>query len=159
MKYFEERKFKEAIQCFDEALLLDNTDISIWINRGLALYHQQRYDCAIDTFKRIINREPDNVNAWRMKGFSLEKIGRKNEADQCFQKAVEIQKNKHEKAQEKKITNIFKCVRCGILFISSDSYSKLCPGCYSLVHDSIEQINPINPFIYYPPMIDMDHYE
>jgi hypothetical protein len=50
-----------------------------------------QYDTAIDQLDQIIAKNQSNAEAWRMKGQALEKIGRYNEAEKSYQRALQLE--------------------------------------------------------------------
>lgn len=48
------------------------------------------YEKAIENYDKAIELNPNYETAWYGKGWTLEKLGRKDEAEHCFQKAKEL---------------------------------------------------------------------
>ncbi len=50
-----------------------------------------QYDSALSVYDRIIARNESNAEAWTRKGYALEKLGRNNEAEKCYQRAQQLE--------------------------------------------------------------------
>ena len=156
----EQGNHREALQYFDEALLIDPTDTVIWGRRGVTLYHLKRYEMAISSFDRALATNPNDIILWRLKGFAMEKIGKKIGAECCYDKIKKIQIEEIAKEHSTKTSNIFTCVRCGKIFVRGSTGSRLCPDCYKTVKNGNELPHPIWTLNYQSgDVIDTDHYE
>jgi len=84
-------KYDEAIQAFHKSIEVSPTYTAVWYNIGMSLYYQGKYDEAINAFDRAINLNAPNAReAWNMKGFALDKLGRTIEAEAAFAKVKEL---------------------------------------------------------------------
>ena len=62
----------------------------IFINIAYTIGEKGDYEKAIENYDKAIELNPTDEGAWYNKGWSLEKLGRKDEAELCFQKAKEL---------------------------------------------------------------------
>jgi tetratricopeptide (TPR) repeat protein len=51
----------------------------------------KKYNEAIGCYYKVLEIEPDNVEAWTNKGTSLGNMGKYNEAIECYDRALEIE--------------------------------------------------------------------
>jgi tetratricopeptide (TPR) repeat protein len=63
----------------------------VWSNIGIILYHQHKYNQAIDAYEKATERYPKYVEAWFNKGFAFISDERPNEAVTAFNKAIELE--------------------------------------------------------------------
>ena len=89
LKYFDERKYREAIEYFIKALEIKE-DKKIWYYRGVALYKLQEYDDAGYCFDRAIAIDANYKNAWIKKGDTLKLLDRYRDAVYCYKRALTI---------------------------------------------------------------------
>lgn len=62
-----------------------------WVNRGITLYNQGKYDEAIKCYDKAIELNPQAAEVWYNKGTVFSKnLSRYGEAIQCFDKAIEL---------------------------------------------------------------------
>ena len=61
-----------------------------WYNRGVALQDKEKHEEAITCYDNAIKLNPKNLAAYNGKGNSLRKLGRDEDAEQCFAKAKEL---------------------------------------------------------------------
>ena len=56
-------------------------------------YLLEDYKKALDLYDKAIKINPKDAAAWHNKGVSLDKVGRRDEAQNCFDKAKELGSN------------------------------------------------------------------
>jgi len=61
-----------------------------WLNKGNNLYAENKYEEAIDSYKKSIDIDPKNANAWYNIGLILEELKRHEESLFYHKKALEI---------------------------------------------------------------------
>ena len=61
--FLEEGKFEDALACFEQALLQNQTDPDLWNNKGVVLRSLGRYDEAIECFNRSLEIDPRDKRA------------------------------------------------------------------------------------------------
>lgn len=59
----EEGKFEDALEFFEQALLLDQKNPELWNNKGVALRSIGRYDEAIECFNKSLQIDPRDKSA------------------------------------------------------------------------------------------------
>lgn len=57
---------------------------------GVSRYHNEIYDEALRDFNRATELDPSFARAWYNKGVTLDKLGRHDEAQVCYDKAKEL---------------------------------------------------------------------
>jgi len=101
MTYWILKKHEDAITCYDKANdLLKNgsnaTDFferitdEIWGAKGGIYDHWGKYAEAIIYYDKQIEFYPNNHYAWNKKGHALDKLGRHEDAKECYDKANKI---------------------------------------------------------------------
>jgi WD40 repeat protein/tetratricopeptide (TPR) repeat protein/tRNA A-37 threonylcarbamoyl transferase component Bud32 len=75
-----ERKFAKALEPVNEALKIDDRDGSLWFLKGMILQELKRYEEAIDSLTKAIERGADYVPAHRALATLHEKMDRMTEA-------------------------------------------------------------------------------
>lgn len=74
------QQYEEAIEAADRGLAMDGEFLNLYVNRGVALFHLERYYQAIEDFKRVIQKK-NEVNtaaveaAYRFRGMTNELLG------------------------------------------------------------------------------------
>ena len=74
----------EAIECYDNALEIDDKYVHAWYGKGLALNHLGKRREAIQYYDRALELDEKFVLAWDNKGNSLRKLKKRKEAKKCF---------------------------------------------------------------------------
>lgn len=87
------RKYKEAINCYDKALEINSKNDKSWNNKGIALAMLNKYTEAITCYDKSLKLNSKNDNAWTNKGISLNELDKTEEAIECHNKALEINPN------------------------------------------------------------------
>jgi tetratricopeptide (TPR) repeat protein len=64
-----------------------------YFNRGVGLYHKEKYEEALKAFEKAIELNPDKESAWNNKGATLSKLERYDEALKAHEKAIELNPN------------------------------------------------------------------
>ena len=90
-------RYEEALQCFDRAIDLGGKVPATYYAKGETLERLGRetgdyslYERAIEYFDLVLQKEPENVNAWNYRGVCLKELGRFEEARRSFDKAQTI---------------------------------------------------------------------
>jgi tetratricopeptide (TPR) repeat protein len=93
------KQYKKAIECFDMALKIDQTNADAWYRKGSALYSigcelddGGKFKEAIKCFDTALKIDPMNADAWHIKGLALRLLGRDKEASECSIKSDKIYK-------------------------------------------------------------------
>ncbi|VVB70018.1 Beta-barrel assembly-enhancing protease [uncultured archaeon] len=66
------------------------SEAASWLNQGIALANQSKYDEAIQAFDKAIKINPQYEAAWFLKGAALNRQGMYADAIQAYDKAIEI---------------------------------------------------------------------
>jgi len=90
-------RYAEAIDSYDTALKLNPEDVDSLIYMALAHYFsgdpgraRSQNEEAIQVSDKILTGDPQNPQVWVAKGYSLRRIGRYSEAEECYRKAVDF---------------------------------------------------------------------
>ena len=90
-------RYDEALQCFNRALELNGKRPATYYAKGETLEKLGKetgnfslFEQAIACFDLVLQKEPDNVNAWNYRGVCLKELGRFEEARRSFDKAQTI---------------------------------------------------------------------
>jgi tetratricopeptide (TPR) repeat protein len=86
----------EALELFDAILAEDESDVSAWNSRGVALRRLGRYEEAIASYNRAISIKPNYPEVWNNRGISLDNLGRYEEAIASYDRAISIKPDYHE---------------------------------------------------------------
>jgi tetratricopeptide (TPR) repeat protein len=84
-------RHQDAIEAYDQALLLNPDLEESWVNKGTELSALGQYDAALDCFERAIDLNPQDSKAWFGKGVALNRVvtgfEEFDEAINCLEKA------------------------------------------------------------------------
>jgi len=69
---------------------LANVNAMDWVNQGLTLYNQEKYDEAIQAYDKAIELDPNYAAPWNNKGIALGILGKYDEALVCFDEAIRL---------------------------------------------------------------------
>ena len=58
-----EDKYKDALACFDQALLLDQGSADLWNYKGVALRSLGRYEESVECFNKSLEIDPRDRNS------------------------------------------------------------------------------------------------
>ena len=89
----QDRKFKEALECYTKAIDLDKSDPVLYSNRSLMHYNLKEYNNAIVDANKALSLNPNHAKAYLRKGNALEELKRYEEALCIYQKGLEIDQN------------------------------------------------------------------
>ena len=64
------------------------------LSRGQTLYKDQRFEEALGYFKKALMLKPYSHVAWNEKGNALRKLGRQEEAMDCYERAIQLDKKR-----------------------------------------------------------------
>jgi len=87
---FNQSKYEESIQCFDEAIKLNQSYIEAWIRKSQTIAVQGKSDEAIKCLDEAIKVNPQSEKLLIAKGGILFLIGRYDEAIQCSNEAITL---------------------------------------------------------------------
>jgi tetratricopeptide (TPR) repeat protein len=86
-------KFKEAVECEDNALEINPRDAETWKIRGECFISLTRYDDAMKCIDKALEIDPKYSNSWSSKGFIHSLLGKNEEAIEAYDKALGIDPN------------------------------------------------------------------
>ncbi len=61
--FLKDGKFNDALDFFEQALLLNQDDPDLWNNKGVALRSMGRYEEAMECFNKSLKIDPRDKNA------------------------------------------------------------------------------------------------
>ena len=79
-----------ALQYFNKALLINNTNAAVFNNKGNTLQELKRFDEALQSYDQALHIKPDYTEAFINKGFTLKDLKRFDEALQSYDQALRI---------------------------------------------------------------------
>ncbi|HEY4084088.1 MAG TPA: tetratricopeptide repeat protein [Burkholderiaceae bacterium] len=85
-----ERRFDEAVACYDRALAQHPGDPLLIGNRGNALRGAGRFEEALAQYRRAIELEPEAPHHHANLGRALKAAGRIEDAQACYRKVIEL---------------------------------------------------------------------
>jgi tetratricopeptide (TPR) repeat protein len=88
------KKYLEAIDAFDRAILSRPSYALAYCNRGFCLLELKRYEDAIESFNKAIKLKPNYGIAYLNKGIALNNLKRYSEAVYAYDRAILIGKLK-----------------------------------------------------------------
>ena len=86
-------RYIEAVEAADRGLAVNGDYVNLYVNRGVALYHMQRYEEAVEAFRKVITNQ-NSVNtaavesAYHFRGMAYEKMGNAEKAISDYQKLL-----------------------------------------------------------------------
>jgi tetratricopeptide (TPR) repeat protein len=87
--YVREKKFKEALGAFDEALAIDNNLPYVWNDQGTCLRELGDFSGALKSVSRAVEIDPDNPEFLFNLGETLEMIGVMNMSNKYLGSAIQ----------------------------------------------------------------------
>lgn len=85
-----DRRWEEAITCYDHALALNPGYERAWFNKGAALGPLGRMEEAVSCFEHALELNPLYIEAWSNSGVALRMLGRWEEAIACYDRSLEL---------------------------------------------------------------------
>ncbi|MEG4055187.1 MULTISPECIES: tetratricopeptide repeat protein [unclassified Microcoleus] len=83
-------RYKDALDCYQKALELDQGNASFFVGQGVALGNLERYEEALESFEKATDLDPESVEAWRKRGVVLGNLERYEEALESLEKAIDL---------------------------------------------------------------------
>ena len=90
--YFKERNFNLATSAFEEALSYSERNSSYLFNLANSLFHEEKYEDAIDIYKKSIKLKP-NADCYNNLGNAFQRINKTEQAIESYEKALLIDPN------------------------------------------------------------------
>lgn len=88
---FQQQRYQEAVNCYDNVLESIPDDQMVWFKRGMALENLHRDEMAIESYDRVIQINPDDYLVWFKRAKALENLRRCEEALTAYDRVIEIQ--------------------------------------------------------------------
>jgi tetratricopeptide (TPR) repeat protein len=85
-----EKAYKDSIQLYTEAIVLENTNAHFISQRAVAFFHMNKFEEALYDFNHAIELEPDNPFRYSSRAFMLSNMNRISEAIKDYEKAIEL---------------------------------------------------------------------
>ena len=82
--------YKDALDCYQKAVELDQSNASTFVGQGVALGNLERYEEALESFEKAIDLAPESVDAWQNRGAVLRNLERYEEALESCEKALDL---------------------------------------------------------------------
>ena len=83
------KRYDEAIECFDKAILLNPNHLEARFNKGTTLLHLKRYPKAIEAFNEALKLDPDYQQAWTNRGLAFGELGEYENEIKCYDSALD----------------------------------------------------------------------
>ena len=103
VKLSEEKKYVEAIACYDKVIELKPRSRAAWYNKANDLFHLDKYEEALTCYEKAIRIDPTYNQSWCNKGVTYIHLKNFPEAIACFEEAIRIDPT-DEIAKQNKIT-------------------------------------------------------
>ncbi len=91
--HYSNKEYNAAINAFDEAIGLNDTNTLAYMMRGKTFFQLATYDMAIKDFTHAIDFDPQNAEAYLWRGKAHAKAGEKELAAADFKKARQLDPN------------------------------------------------------------------
>ena len=85
------RKYDQAIEAFDQALLLDSANAEILVNRGTVYYYKEQFEQALTDLNTALEINPKESNAFNALALLRADQGRYSEALTLVEEALQIE--------------------------------------------------------------------
>jgi tetratricopeptide (TPR) repeat protein len=89
-KYFENRRFAQAIEIYEKVLELNPVDVDTYNDLGLAYHYTGKSSIAVDILKKGARIIPSYQRIWLSLGFILMSVGNNEEAKSALKEAVDL---------------------------------------------------------------------
>ncbi|KAH9519559.1 Tetratricopeptide repeat domain 27, partial [Bulinus truncatus] len=86
--YFHEEKYEKAMECFASSLQINSLQVPVWFTYGCASMACQKFDEGAKAFKRCVNIDFDNFEAWSNLATCYVRLKEKKKAYATLQDAL-----------------------------------------------------------------------
>eukprot|EP00392_Amoebophrya_sp_AT5.2_P000947 g949.t1 len=83
-------EFDQAVKLYNKAIALDNNNPIYYSNRSAAWSAQSKFDNALSDAEKCLAIDKKFVKGYSRKGLALYKLGRKNEAVDCYRQGLVV---------------------------------------------------------------------
>ncbi len=87
------KRYSEALTAYEQIILFDPSDASVYLDKGRVLLYLDRYNEALVTYEQAISLDPNDEVAYIGKGLVLKGLGRLEEAKLAHDKARQLLKS------------------------------------------------------------------
>ena len=91
--YFKKKNWLESVKFYNEILKIDNKDMVVLNNLGVALFNLGKFREAIIYFEKILKFEKNSSNTFRSLGITYKNIGNYEKAIENFLNSLNLQNN------------------------------------------------------------------
>ena len=88
--FFIDKKFDDALTCYEKAIELEPSDAYYWTLKGLTLYDLEKYQDALVCCNKAIELDPSKARYWNTKSATLSSLEKDQDALVCCNKAIEL---------------------------------------------------------------------
>jgi hypothetical protein len=123
--YYEQNKFKKALECYSQALKQDPNNVQGWADKGMANYKLAQHEEAIEDINHALDLDPQYLRGYYLKAFPLGELKSYQEAVEnfeYFQANAGPEFKKELEFTEKNLENLHK-----FLTHDLDNYKKIFP--------------------------------
>jgi tetratricopeptide (TPR) repeat protein len=82
---------EDALECFEQIIVLDGSHVEAMIRRGQALEKLQRMEAALESYNQAIAQNNTSTLAYLHKGAVCNRLQRYREALECYEKALQAE--------------------------------------------------------------------
>ena len=90
LELHQQGRFEEAIQDYNEAILLDPQRVEAFNNRGRAYLNIDQAGKAIEDVDQVLRLDPQLAEAYYNRGLAYSKLGQAEKADADFDQAIRL---------------------------------------------------------------------
>ena len=84
-------KDEDALECYNEAIKIDPTDVSTYTEKSWALSRLERYEMVLECIDKALELSNyQYASTWVEKGLVLSKLGKDEDALECYNEAIKI---------------------------------------------------------------------
>jgi len=106
LKLYREKKYREAIECFDKALEKVPDSESLWNNKAFAHRELKELPQAEEAFRKVVGINPGSARGWAHLGIILYLRNKTEEMRECFGKVLQIAASKEQIQTEDEVSAI-----------------------------------------------------
>ncbi|PWR75709.1 tetratricopeptide repeat protein [Methanospirillum stamsii] len=83
-------RYNESVDAYNQALILEPGNSSLWNLKGSVLQKLEKYEEAIRAYNQALSIDHENIDAWNNKGSVLVEIDKLEDASKAFNQALLI---------------------------------------------------------------------
>ena len=89
--FFIDKKFDDALTCYEKAIELEPGNAQYWRSKGVALRRLGKYYDALVCHDKSVELDPNVANYWSHRGLVLRHMKSFDDALTCYEKAIELE--------------------------------------------------------------------